>query len=124
MKIDFSKQGVWQNAVVTVGFAPKFCAIWYGREIHCFHGDHFRAKFQFSCCRQFLSTLRKLQKRAKNKKNFEKRVKSRTQGGGAKGGEGSLLGERLSLPPGTLQVEGSTLIGVLGSLKYRLSLPS
>ena len=59
--------GGWRNAVGTVGFVPKFCAKWYGREIHCSHGDHFRAKFQFLCRRHFLPTWRKLQKRTKNK---------------------------------------------------------
>ena len=30
IKIDFSKYGVGRNAIVTVGFAPKFYAKWYG----------------------------------------------------------------------------------------------
>ena len=33
LKVDFSKHGVWRNAVVMAGFAPKFNAKWYGRAI-------------------------------------------------------------------------------------------
>ena len=67
IKNDFSKSGVWRNAIVTVGFAPNFCAKWYGRETHCFHGDHFRAKVQFLCRRHFFPTWWKRQKQKKRK---------------------------------------------------------
>ena len=33
LEVDFSKHGVWQNAVVMAGFAQKFDAKWYGRAI-------------------------------------------------------------------------------------------
>ena len=57
LEVDFSKHGVWRNAVVMAGFAPKFCAKWCGRESHCFHGDRFRAKLPCLCHRHFLLTL-------------------------------------------------------------------
>ena len=40
-KLNFSKQRVWRNAVVTVGFTSKFCAKSYGRELLGSHGDCF-----------------------------------------------------------------------------------
>ncbi len=43
----FSKFGAWQNAVATVGFAPKFYAKWYGKELPISHGDYFRELFGF-----------------------------------------------------------------------------
>ena len=41
------KISVWQNPVATVGFASKFCAEWYGRELPSSHGDYFRELFGF-----------------------------------------------------------------------------
>ena len=59
-----------------VGFAPKFCAKWYGREIHCFHGDHFRAKFFIFMPPPLFAHLTETANRSKKLKNFEKRVKA------------------------------------------------
>ena len=36
-----------QKADSTIGFAPKFCAKWSGRELPSSHGDYFRELFGF-----------------------------------------------------------------------------
>ena len=45
-----------QKTDPTVGFAPKFCAKWCGRELLSSHGDHFRDHFEF--CKRMAHTSR------------------------------------------------------------------
>ena len=39
--------GSWRKTDPTFGFAPKFCAKWYGRELRAFYGHYFRELFRF-----------------------------------------------------------------------------
>ena len=41
MKNQLFPGGSWRKTDPTVGFAPKFCAKWYGRELVNFHTDYF-----------------------------------------------------------------------------------